>query len=97
MECSAICYASAQLMSLGSDKEKEICRLCADICEAVATSVENTPHSIVKNVAKHVRNVLRKVGTYNYLMVWQDVCKPFFGRDLKGAIFSKLKKPSDEN
>ena len=34
MECAAICYASAQLMSLGSSKAKELCRLCADICEA---------------------------------------------------------------
>jgi hypothetical protein len=34
MECAAICYASAQLMSLGSEKVKEICRICADICEA---------------------------------------------------------------
>ena len=32
MECAAICYASAQLMSLGSDKAKDICRLCAAIC-----------------------------------------------------------------
>lgn len=37
MECAAICYASAQLMSLGSEKAKDICRLCADICEACAT------------------------------------------------------------
>ncbi|MEO6914275.1 MAG: four-helix bundle copper-binding protein [Chitinophagaceae bacterium] len=34
MECAAICYAAAQLMSLGSEKAKEICLLCADICEA---------------------------------------------------------------
>lgn len=34
MECAAICYASAQLMSLGSQHAVEICRICADICEA---------------------------------------------------------------
>ena len=34
MECAAICYAAAQLMSLGSEKAAEICRICADICEA---------------------------------------------------------------
>ncbi len=34
MECAALCYASAQLMSLGSDKAKEVCRICADLCEA---------------------------------------------------------------
>jgi len=33
MECSAACYAAAQLMSLGSQKAKELCRICADICE----------------------------------------------------------------
>jgi hypothetical protein len=32
MECAAMCYASAQLMSLGSDKAKDICRLCATFC-----------------------------------------------------------------
>ena len=34
MECAALCYAAAQLMSLGSDKAKEICAICADMCEA---------------------------------------------------------------
>jgi hypothetical protein len=34
MECAALCYAAAQLMSLGSEKAKEICLLCADLCEA---------------------------------------------------------------
>jgi hypothetical protein len=34
MECAAICTVSAQLMSLGSEKAKDICRLCAEICEA---------------------------------------------------------------
>lgn len=34
MECAALCYASAQLMSLGSDRAQELCRLCADACEA---------------------------------------------------------------
>ena len=34
MECAALCYAAAQLMSLGSDHAKEVCRLCADACEA---------------------------------------------------------------
>ena len=34
MECAAICYSAAQLMSLGSEKAKELCRLCAEICTA---------------------------------------------------------------
>ena len=34
MECAAICTAAAQLMSLGSEKAKDICGICAGICEA---------------------------------------------------------------
>jgi hypothetical protein len=34
MECAALCYAAAQLMSLGSDRATELCRICADACEA---------------------------------------------------------------
>jgi len=45
MECAAICYASAQLMSLGSTKAKEICRLCADICEACGNECARHTHS----------------------------------------------------
>lgn len=36
METAAICYAAAQLMSLGSDKVKEICKLCAVMCDLCA-------------------------------------------------------------
>ena len=36
MECSALCYAAAQLMSLGSDHAKAICKLCAEACKACA-------------------------------------------------------------
>jgi len=36
MECGSACYFSSQLMSLGSDKTKEACRICADICETCA-------------------------------------------------------------
>lgn len=34
MECAAVCYAAAQLMSLGSARATEFCRICAEICEA---------------------------------------------------------------
>jgi hypothetical protein len=37
MECSAICYGAAKLMSLDSEKVTAICSICADICEACAT------------------------------------------------------------
>lgn len=34
MECAAMCYAAAQLMSLNSSQAREACRLCAVLCEA---------------------------------------------------------------
>ncbi|MEO5906729.1 MAG: four-helix bundle copper-binding protein, partial [Saprospiraceae bacterium] len=39
-ECAAICYAAAQLMSMGSKYAHEICRICADMCEACAKECE---------------------------------------------------------
>jgi hypothetical protein len=33
MQCSAVCYASAQLMSLGSGKAMELCKICGELCE----------------------------------------------------------------
>jgi hypothetical protein len=36
MECSAICYTAAQLMSLGSEKAGAVCSLCAEMCERCA-------------------------------------------------------------
>ena len=42
MECAALCYAAAQLMSLGSTKENSVCKICADLCEACA--VECSKH-----------------------------------------------------
>lgn len=37
MECAAICYAAAQLMSLGSKRAKQLCELCAEICDECGT------------------------------------------------------------
>jgi hypothetical protein len=34
MECAAFCYATAEILSLGSPRAKELCRLCAAICAA---------------------------------------------------------------
>ena len=55
MECAAICVASAQLMSLGSDQAMRICVLCADMCEACATECENHKHDHCKECAKACR------------------------------------------
>jgi hypothetical protein len=40
MECAVICYATAQLMSLGSQKVAEFCRICAAFCETCAIECE---------------------------------------------------------
>jgi len=36
LECAALCTATAQLISMGSDRAKDLCRLCADVCEGCA-------------------------------------------------------------
>jgi len=64
MECAAICYAAAQLMSFGSDKAAEICALCAVICDncAAECSKHDTEHcaecaAACKACAEECRNV----------------------------------------
>lgn len=37
LECAALCAATAQLISMGSERAKELCRLCADVCEHCAS------------------------------------------------------------
>lgn len=40
MECAAICYSAAELMSLGSSRAPTICQLCAEICDECAAECE---------------------------------------------------------
>lgn len=40
MECAAMCYAAAQLMSLGSSDAKAVCRLCANFCRRCAAECD---------------------------------------------------------
>jgi len=46
MQCATICYAAAQLMSMGSEQAQAICRICVDICEQCAAecSKHDTEH-----------------------------------------------------
>ena len=44
MEWAAICYAAAELMSLGSDKAKEVCLICAEVCDKCAAECEKHDH-----------------------------------------------------
>ena len=36
MECAAICYAAAQVMSMGGQSAAELCAISANICNACA-------------------------------------------------------------
>jgi hypothetical protein len=55
MQCAAICYASAQLMSLGSDKANEVCRICAGICDACGEECGKHHNEHCKECAKACR------------------------------------------
>lgn len=44
MECAAICYTAAQWMSLGSEKAKDLCRLCAEACRRCADECSKHKH-----------------------------------------------------
>jgi hypothetical protein len=52
MECAALCYSSAQLMSLGSSMAKELCRLCADACEACGAECGRHKHDHCQECAR---------------------------------------------
>jgi len=41
MQCAAICYSAAQLMSMGSPFAQDICRICADICQQCGEECSN--------------------------------------------------------
>ena len=44
MECAAICYAAAQVMSMGGQTAEQLCRLCADICQACGDECRRHEH-----------------------------------------------------
>lgn len=46
MECAAICYAAAQVMSMGGEKTEQLCRLCADICQACGDECNRHQHMV---------------------------------------------------
>ena len=48
LECAVLCETAARLMSLGSEKAAEICRICAKMCEECADECEKheTRHCI---------------------------------------------------
>ena len=57
MECAAICYAAAQVMSMNGQYSEEICRICADICFACAEECQKHAHmEHCRNCAEACRN-----------------------------------------
>jgi hypothetical protein len=45
MECAALCYAAAQLMSLGSEQAGTLCLICAELCDACGAECGRHAHS----------------------------------------------------
>jgi len=56
MECAAICYAAAQLMSLGSGRAKEICFICAQACDDCAAECGKHENEHCKECAEACKN-----------------------------------------
>lgn len=52
MECAAVCYNAAQLMSMGSHKIKEICSICAYMCEQCASECGKHSHEHCQRCAQ---------------------------------------------
>jgi len=44
LECAAMCRATAEMMSLGSNYSNELCEICATICEACAVECQKHAH-----------------------------------------------------
>ena len=55
MECSVLCYAAAQLMSIGSSKSMDICKLCAEVCTACADECSKHDNEHCKECADACR------------------------------------------
>lgn len=39
-ECASICYTSSQVVSMDGEHTKQICNLCADVCDSCAEECE---------------------------------------------------------
>jgi len=55
MACASICRAAAELMSLGSDYSKQLCKLCAEMCDACAAECEKHDMDHCQDCAKACR------------------------------------------
>ena len=58
MECAAICHNAAQLMGVGSSKLKEICGICAYMCEQCANECSKHDNAYCQQCAEATRACL---------------------------------------
>jgi hypothetical protein len=52
LECAAVCMAAAELMAIGSERVKEICKLCATMCDACAEECSKHLHDHCRECAE---------------------------------------------
>ena len=50
MECASTCYSAAQVMILWGKKVKELCGICANICDECAAECATHDHEHCKEV-----------------------------------------------
>lgn len=62
MECAVLCYAAAQLMSMGSAKSIDICILCAEVCDACANECDKHDNEHCKECADACRKCAKECG-----------------------------------
>ena len=55
MECATMCLTVVQLMSLESESVRNICWLCADVCNKCAEECEKHTHAHCKECAEACR------------------------------------------
>lgn len=51
-ECAAICLTAAKIMGMGGEHASEVCRICADICEACGEECDKHESSHCKKCAQ---------------------------------------------
>jgi len=55
MECAALCYTAAQVMSMGGQTANELCKICADACDACAAECSQHEDDHCKECAEACR------------------------------------------
>ncbi len=80
MECAAVCYVAAQLMSLGSEKAKELAVYVQTYATSATMNVASIKQNIARNVGRHVKYVRKNA----------EKCKPRY----KAGTLGRRTKPA---